>query len=80
MVFYKMSLVRVFQQPDCLVRPLGGWDLAPAVTVECVYHFLLDGVTFPLLGREQIRLFYAPPLVALLAGRGVHCLLRHLEP
>lgn len=79
MVFYKMSLVRVSQQPDCLVRPLGGWGLAGAVAVECVYHFLSGGVTFPLFGREQIRLFYARPLAAGLEGCGVRCAPRHLE-
>lgn len=43
--------------------------MAPIVIVECAYHFLLDGVTFSLLGREHIRIFY--PLH--LAARGAGC-------
>lgn len=42
-----------------------------------MYHFLLDGVTFSLLGREQIRIFYAPHLAAGLAACGEFAL-RHI--
>lgn len=42
--------------------------LASMVIVECAYHFLLDDVTFSLLRREQIRIFYAPHLATWLAG------------
>ena len=52
--------------------------MALIVIVECVYHFLLDGVTFSLLGREQIRTFYAPHLAAGPAGCGGHFLPQHV--
>lgn len=49
--------------------------LAPTVIVEHVYHFLLDDMTFSLLGREQIGIFYASHLATRLADSS---LLRHI--
>lgn len=47
--------------------------LASMVIVECAYHFLLDDVTFSLLRREQIRIFYAPHLATAGRPQGVLC-------
>lgn len=49
-------------------------DLASMVIVECAYHFLLDDVTFSLLRREQMRIFYAPHLAGTaVRHQGVLC-------